>query len=235
MSGKLYGIGVGPGDPDLLTFKAVNILNNVDYIFAPKARDKDSNALKIIKDKVDYQDRLIELSFTMTKDKNKLNESRQQIASKIEDKLLEGYNCAFITLGAPCLYSTFIYIKEILKDREQLLEVETVPGVTSILSCAAGYNLHLVEAGDDLAILEAGFTEEKFKNILDNFNTVVILKPTTDLNNLLNILENQGLQDKMLLGSKTGFSDQFYIDNIDEIKKSKINYLSTLIVKKEGI
>lgn len=235
MQGKLYGIGVGPGDPDLLTFKAVNILNNVDYIFAPRARDKDSTALKIIEDKVDYQDKLVELSFTMSKDKEKLAERRQQIATKIENKLIKGHDSAFITLGDPGLYSTFIYIKKILKERDQSLEIETVPGITSISCCAAGHNLPLVEAGDDLAILEAGFTENKFINILKNFNTVVILKPTTDLSRLLNIIENQKLQDKILLGSRTGFSDQFYIDNIDEIKNSEINYLSTLIIKKEGI
>ena len=235
MQGKLYGIGVGPGDPDLLTFKAINILNNVDYIFAPRARDKDSTALKIIEDKVDYQDKLVELSFTMSKDKEKLAERRQQIATKIENKLIKGHDSAFITLGDPGLYSTFIYIKKILKERDQSLEIETVPGITSISCCAAGHNLPLVEAGDDLAILEAGFTENKFINILKNFNTVVILKPTTDLSRLLNIIENQKLQDKILLGSRTGFSDQFYIDNIDEIKNSEINYLSTLIIKKEGI
>ncbi|MFW5790690.1 MAG: precorrin-2 C(20)-methyltransferase [Bacillota bacterium] len=235
MAGKLYGIGVGPGDPDLLTFKAVNILNNVDYIFVPKARDKDSTALKIIEDKVDYQDRLIELSFTMSKDQAKLAESRQQIATEIENKLAAGYNSAFITLGDPGLYSTFIYIKEILENRDQSLEIETVPGITSISCCAAGYNLPLVEAGDDLAILEAGFTKDKFSNILDNFNTVVILKPTTDLNNLLNMIETQDLQAKIILGSRTGFKDQTYIDDIREIRNSDINYLSTLIIKKEGI
>lgn len=235
MSGKLYGIGVGPGDPDLLTFKAVNILNDVDYIFAPKARDKNSTALKIIENKVDYQDKLIELSFSMSKNRDKLAEDRQQIATKIEKKLIAGHDSAFITLGDPGLYSTFIYIKKILKDQNQSLEVETVPGITSISCCAAGHNLPLVEAGDDLAILEAGFTEDKFDNILDNFNTVVILKPTTDLNRLLNIIENKNLQDKILLGSRTGFRDQFYIDNINEIRSSEINYLSTLIIKKERI
>ncbi|RQD78044.1 MAG: precorrin-2 C(20)-methyltransferase, partial [Halanaerobium sp. MSAO_Bac5] len=122
MAAKLYGIGVGAGDPKLLTLKALETLKKVDYIFTPvsAASTTKSNALKIIdslaKDALlQPENKIIELNFDMAKDQKELAESRLKAAEKINEKLTEDKEAAFITLGDPFLYSTYTYIMKKIK------------------------------------------------------------------------------------------------------------------------
>ena len=111
MTAKLYGVGVGPGDSDLLTIKALEVLQKVDYICAPQSGNKgDSLALEIVKEKVDIKDRVIKLNFPMTYNQNELDQAHSVAVLKIKKKLKEGKDLAFITLGDPLFYSTYIYI-----------------------------------------------------------------------------------------------------------------------------
>ena len=132
--GKFTGIGVGPGDPDLLTVKAVKALNNVNVICAPKsAQSKPSLALSIVQDVIDGLDSdysILEPLFPMIEDKNQLHEYWKEAAELIIEKLDAGLDVAFITLGDPAVYSTFSYVFKQINNLGY--ETEIIPGITSV-------------------------------------------------------------------------------------------------------
>ena len=102
MEAKLFGIGVGPGDPELMTIKAKRILNEVDIIFTPVSlENKKSRALEIIEDIIDYEDRIKKLVFPMSADQTKKKKYWKRNTQIIIDKLKENKKLAFITIGDP--------------------------------------------------------------------------------------------------------------------------------------
>ena len=131
----LYCIGCGPGDPDLLTLKAINIIKNAERIYAPTAREsKPSVALSIIEKFLDKKTEICPLIFPMTKDYNKLKEHWKYNAKEIANSVRDGKRTVYLTVGDPALYSTWIYIhKELMKDHKDV-QVEIIPGITSIFN-----------------------------------------------------------------------------------------------------
>src|SRR4030067_1997224 len=132
--GKLYGIGVGPGDPELLTLKAVRVLGEADVVAIPKSKEEsDSIALSIVKGAVDLSKKeTVELVFPMTKDKEVLRKAREEAAVAIADRLKAGKNVACITLGDPMFYSTFSYLIPLVKERLPEVHIEIIPGISSV-------------------------------------------------------------------------------------------------------
>src|SRR4030067_3429473 len=130
--GKLYGIGVGPGDPELLPLKAVRVLGEADVVAIPKSKEEsDSIALSIVKGSVDLSKKeTLELMFPMTKDKEVLRKSREEAAAAICERLLSGKNVACITIGDPMFYSTFSYLLPLVKERIPEISIDIVPGIS---------------------------------------------------------------------------------------------------------
>ena len=126
--GTLYGIGIGPGDPDLLTIKAVKILEQADIICVPKSKEQASTALAIVKPHLSEKAVIETMEFSMSKDLNTRIESRKQNAALIEEKLSQGLTVVFLTLGDPMLYSTYSYVLEHMSGE---YKIETVPGIYS--------------------------------------------------------------------------------------------------------
>jgi len=155
MNGKLIGIGVGPGDAELLTIKALNVLKNVDVICAPRSADsKPSLALSIVQGFLDERDdnyEILEPLFPMIEDETLLREHWDNAAVLISDKLRQGMDMAFVTLGDPTIYSTFSYVSKRIEDRG--FEVEIVPGITSFTGCAATAGISLGEKDEIIVIV----------------------------------------------------------------------------------
>lgn len=236
LRGKFYGLGVGPGDPELLTLKAVNILNKVDYICVPQAgEDKESLALSIVEKNIDCEGRKIKLHFPMTCAQEELDRNRDLAAAKIKRHLNSGENLAFITIGDPLLYSTYIYILNRLKKAELEYKIETVPGITSFSASTAGYNLPLARNNDNIAILADVEDESKLEETLNNFETTVIMKLPKNFQTVYEVLEKLGLKKNAIMVSKCGQKEGFYTEDLDSLNADEIEYLSLLIVKQEGI
>ncbi len=161
MAGKLYGIGIGPGDPELITLKAVSLLSGCKYLAVPGKKPKDTVAYAIVEQlnqKIDIglsKKELLGLAMPMTKDEKKLEESHRQAAKEISDVLKLGRDVAFLTLGDPSIYSTYMYVHERIKDLGY--EVEIVNGISSFLAAAGKAGLHLGSKQEEIHIIPASY------------------------------------------------------------------------------
>ena len=145
MSGKLYGVGVGPGDPELLTLKALRLIKENQAIAVPGNDIYTSVAYKIVKGAYEELDKktLFPVAMPMTKDPAVLQANHEKAADDVEKYLKEGQNVVFLTLGDPTVYSTYLYVhKRILK---RGYEAEIVSGITSFCVVAARLNMGLEE------------------------------------------------------------------------------------------
>ena len=154
--GRLYGVGVGPGDPELLTLKAHRILQQVPIICVPQAETStESYALSIVQDILDLDNQeILRISFP-TDDEEGAGDVWRSAAETIFERLKSGTNVAFITEGDPMLYSTFSYVLESIRANHPETPVEIVPGVSSVMAAAASALAPLVTHGQRLAILPA--------------------------------------------------------------------------------
>jgi precorrin-2/cobalt-factor-2 C20-methyltransferase len=165
MPSRLYAVGVGPGDPELLTRKAERILRSVPVIYSPTgAADAASYALSIIEPFLDRtRQEVLTRLFPMTKDESELVPLWEETAAEVAQRVREGQDVAFITIGDPLLYSTFLYLYRIFRDKYPEIDVEIVPGITSVGAAAAAAGVSLGLSADRLAILPATYEEQQLR------------------------------------------------------------------------
>lgn len=231
---KFYGIGVGPGDPELLTIKGLNALKLADIIVAPKARIKGESVARDIVEKVlDIEKEFIELEFPMTKDKEELSKRYRSAAELITGIISEGKTVAYLTIGDPLLYSTYIYLLNALKEAAPELEIETIPGIAAYSATASRLNYSLAEKDERVCICPVPKEMEALKRVVEENDTVVIMKVAKKLPEVLDLLEEMGLLKNTVLGSRVGFENEKLINGANgafEVTE-KEGYLSTLIVR----
>ncbi len=238
MTGKLYVIGVGPGDPELLTLKAARILKEVNVICVPKGREEGSSlALSIIKKTLDLEGKdIIEAYFPMkktinTEHNNELQSKWQNTVDTVLNRLNRGQDMAFITLGDPSIYSTFFYLYDKLIELRPDLNIEIIPGVSSINASAARANISLGLADDKIAILPATYIDD-IKNILENFDTIVLMKVHRVFDKIIKILEETKLINNAVYISRVGMDDERIFRDITLATDVSQDYFSMVIIKK---
>lgn len=231
---KLYGVGVGPGDPELLTIKAMRILQSVPVVCVPRSSyDSDSFAMSIIEGVIDKtRQEIIPLIFPMSKDKEVTKKFWDESAIIIEGKLKAGKDVACISIGDPFFYSTFIYVFENLKERLKDLKVEIVPGVSSINASSAAAILPLAKANERVAVLPATYEKEMLRDALKNYDTIVLMKVNRVFDDVLAVLEEMGLKDKSVFISRCGTENERIVRDIEMLKGKELDYLSMVIVRK---
>ncbi len=235
MSGKIYGIGVGPGDPELLTLKAYRVLREVDTLCIPKSRtEKDSLALSIVKSIVEKDFEVVELLFPMTHDKEVLRQHWDLAASQMAEKAREGKKAAFITIGDPMFYSTYAYLLERFKRNYQDIEIETIPGITAFAACSSIINEPLTEAHEKLAVIPAAYGIEPIRKALEDYDNVVLMKINRLYDEVTGLLKEMGLLGKAVYISRAGYADQFYTTDIESMMGKEKDYMSIMIIRKAG-
>lgn len=225
--GKFIGIGVGPGEPDLLTVKAVKALNSVDVICAPKSKEsKPSLALSIVQPilddrKSEYE--ILEPLFPMIEDERALQEYWNEAAGRISEKLDAGQDVAFITLGDPTVFSTFSYVFKRIKG----LNYETliIPGITSFTGCASSAKIPLAEKDEIMVIVPK--VDERLSKILEHGDTFVIMKTSRHSDLLEEIINNDKRDKEVISVQNCSMKDETIFNGFSNNKK----YLSTTIVK----
>ena len=227
---KLYGIGVGPGDPELLTIKAYKILKEVDMVVTPRSsEDKRSLALLTIEGIINERKNkpiVVEPVFPMTKDQAKLAFYWEKAREEVLKNAKGCETVAFVTLGDPSLYSTFYRFLEIFKDVVD--EVEVVPGVTSFSACSSIAKAPIAEGNEIVSIVPDVKGNENAVQIIQNSDSLIFLKPK-NMDEIKTMLGNK----KAILGVKVGFEDQKMVfAKLNELQQPG-HYLSTLIVKKK--
>lgn len=234
IKGKLYGVGIGPGEPKLLTIKAKEILDKVDTIFVPKANDNEvSCARSIIQACVAGKKKYVELVFPMTKNKKILKAYWQKAASRIALEIGKNKDAAFVTIGDPFIYSTYIYLLKTLRRDFPDIEAQTIPGISSFNAAAACAQFPLVEGSEKLAVLPVKRNLEGLKEALGGFDTVVLMKVGSKLKNVIRLLKEMRLLKNSLLVSRAGHPEEKIIRGLDSLKDKKLGYLSVIIVKRK--
>lgn len=231
--GMLYGIGLGPGDPGLVTLRAKEILERVDRVFVPKGNEDSSSwARQIVEAVVTTQKNFVELTFPMTTDKAILNKFWSAAATKIITRINQGKEVAFVTIGDPGIYSTYIYLLRTLKRNFPKIEVETVPGISAFNAASAKTNLALAEGREKLAVIPVRRDLKGLKEALSDFDSVALMKVGSKLDKVLTLLKEMGLLRKAVLLSRLGHAGEKIIHDLTSVKDKKIGYLSVILVKK---
>jgi len=230
-TGNFYGIGLGPGDPELLTLKALHTIQTADCIFVPKSDTKeDSLALDIVKEYVKGK-RVIEQIYPMTKDKSILNTAWQKAAEEICSEVKAGYDAAYLTLGDPMTFSTYIYLLRYLTAMLPASAIHTIPGITSYNAAACAANYPLLTGDERLAVIPIPKDIAELRPILDSFDTVV-LKVAKKLDEVIQLLEDMKLLENALFASYIGQKDAYLTCDIISLKGSGRGYMSVLIVRR---
>lgn len=233
MSGHFYGVGVGPGDPGLITLLGVEILRLADMIIAPLSpKAEESLALTIsrpyLKDDVEIR----EIVFPTASEPRESNSLWQQHQEEILDYLNSGRTVVYITLGDPSLFSTYSYLQGLLQDSG--FPVTTIPGVTSFCSLASQLGLPLAQGDESLCVLPATCREEVLDLALEHFDNLVLMKVSRNLTALCRKLEQAGRLGEAIMVSRCGWPDEEVFTVLADIKPEEVHYLSTILVKRKG-
>ncbi|UCG14436.1 MAG: precorrin-2 C(20)-methyltransferase [Deltaproteobacteria bacterium] len=232
--GTLYGVGVGPGDPELITLKAVKVLNQVEVIFAASSsKNEYSLALENAKSHMYNGAEVLRLDFPMTRDKQVLRKTWEVNARQILAHLRQGKDVAFITIGDPLTYSTFGYMMQTITDMAPEIPIRIVPGVTSYQAATAAAREVMAEREQTFCVISGSEGGERLKEVISRVDCVIMLKVYRQLDRILDTLQELGIKDRITLVSRCGMKDQVISKNPEELRGKEVPYLSLLIVKKQ--
>lgn len=234
MSGIFYGVGVGPGDPELLTLKAVNAIKSADVVIAPRTEKKDeSTALSIAYPYIQEGTEVLELVFPMNYNAQELSDAWVRNKEIILGLLSSGKNVVFLTLGDPMLYSTYMYVYRLLETSGH--EIINIPGVNSFSAIGNRLGMALAEGGDILSIVPATIDEERLERVLAVSDNVVLMKVYKNYTEIVKKLHEHGMAENAVMVSKCGLEGEEIIRDLVASGKQKVNYLSTILTKRSKV
>lgn len=243
MVGKFIGIGVGPGDPELITLKAAKALKAAEYICVPKSQvHKPSMALGMIKQILEERQKpaeIIELIFPMTKDELNNRKLWSENAAIVSSKAKKG-DVAFITLGDPMLYSTFLYLYEYMKETFPEVEMEIIPGVTSLTAAAARAKLPLAEREEVVTIIPSDLDPAIIEETARSADNLVFMKCAYRIKELIPILKKAGFTKdaKVALVKRCTLpKEKVLVGKLSDAENWKVkkDYFSVAIVKRSQV
>lgn len=225
MSGKLYGVGVGPGDPELITLKALRIMTECDYIAIPSDKKERCLAYTIAEGAFpEICDKpVILVNMPMTKDEDELALAHYKASKNLATYMDQGKRIAFLTLGDPTVYSTYLYLHQLLmKDH---YECEIINGIPSFCAAAAAINEGLVEKNQPLHLIPASYALD---SLLDLPGTKVLMKSGRQLSSVRNALIDRNVVSKMV--TNCGMDNQEVFNRIEDFPEQS-SYYSLIIAK----
>ncbi len=232
--GTLYGVGVGPGDPELLTVKAYRLLQTSPVIAYPNKRmGGKSYALEIVELYVNPAEKtMLGLVFPMTKDEEVLQRHWTETVEKVWSYLSEGQDVAFVTEGDPMLYSTFIHMSRLMRKDHPDVQVVSVPGISSVNAAASRLGVPLADGDEVVAIVPAHSDMAAMREALLTHDCVVFLKVAKVLDDMIALLADLQLTDKAMVCTKVTSSGERVWHNVRELQGASLNYLTLMVVRK---
>lgn len=232
--GGLIAVGVGPGDPELLTLKAVKALQAADVVLAPKATSGgDSVAGSIVRGLIDPdRQQLREQLYPMKKDPAELASFWGEAAVEVAELLGAGKEVVFITIGDPYLYSTFLYLRRHLQQIAPEACIEVISGLSSVQAAAAAADIPLGIADERIAILPTTFEDERLEQTLESFDTIVLMKVHRVFDRVRELLRGKGLLPGAVYCRQVGLPQEKVWHDLRDVQQEDLHYLSLIIVKK---
>ncbi len=234
--GTLYGVGVGPGAPDLLTLRAVRVLESAPVLALPRASDFGASmAWRIIEPVIGArpnQERLL-LTFPMSKDPERIRPYLETAFAKIGERLERGQSVAFVTEGDPSLFSTFIYLKREAPKRWPGIAIEIVPGVTSVTAVPAVTGIPLADGQERIAIVPATYGVDDLADVLSKFDTVVLMKIGSEMPKVIEALERTRLLDRAVFVSRATMADQRIVRDVSTLREERGDCFAMVIVSRK--
>ena len=236
----LIGIGVGPGDPDLLTVKAVRAIQNADIIMCPASKeDRPSIALSVVSSLIDKSknQEIVKLIFPMTKDKDILEATWKRNAKIMAEKVLSRKNVVYLTVGDPYLYSTWIYMHKDLTENYPNMEISVIPGIVSMFTFAAKVGVSIAEGAEKVAIIPSCYDLSSVKEIAKHSETMVFLKDGRYFDKVIDVLKESGFPDDSIfaigqdLGTENEIIRKMTLGEVND-KSLTTKYFSILVVKR---
>jgi precorrin-2/cobalt-factor-2 C20-methyltransferase len=244
LAGKFIGIGVGPGDPDLLTVKAVKALKMVDVVSVPKAHaETPSMALGMVKHILEERAKpaeVLELVFPMTKNEAEVKRLWAKNAGIVAEKVESGKVVAFITLGDPLFYSTFIYLFQSLRQEYPNVKLEIIPGVTALTACASSAQIPLAEKEEVVAIIPSDLDSKLIEEAAKQADSLVFMKCAHRFKDLIPILEKSSFTKNSTVALVKRCSmpeEQVIVGKLGDVRDWDIpeDYFSMAIVKRSEL
>ena len=229
MRGKLYSVGIGPGDPELMTLKSVRLLKECDVVAIPQGDNGILTAKAIVNNIINLDEKeQVMIYMPMTKDMAAMDKAHREGADAIEKLLDEGKNVVFITLGCPTVYATCIYVhKLVLADG---YDAELVAGVTSICAVAAKLNTSLCERAEPLIVLPGSYKESS--KFLDGPGNKVLMKSASEIGRVRDELREKGLIKNAGMVERCGLPGEKVYYDLAEIDPAS-SYFSVILVKEK--
>ncbi len=237
---ELIAVGCGPGDPDLLTVKAVKAIKNADIIMCPTSKEgKPSIALAVVSpiiDKTQNQE-IINLVFPMTKDRDILESTWEKNSKILAEHVLSGKNVVYLTVGDPYLYSTWIYLHRELERKYPEIKIIVIPGIVSMFTFASKVGISLAEGAEKVSVIPSCYDLSKVKEIAKNSDTMVFLKDGRYFDQVIELLKEAGFSDNSIFAIGQDLDTKNEIVKkltLGEVTKDTLTskYFSILVVKR---
>ncbi|QFY43282.1 precorrin-2 C(20)-methyltransferase [Candidatus Methylospira mobilis] len=232
--GRLFGVSLGPGDPGLITRRAYALLQRSDahWTYPVRRKNAESHALQIaLQSGLALPAEHTPLVFPMTHDSEILAGYWLQAAETVQVRLNSGQDVLFLVEGDASTYSTFSHLARTLSALDDQARIETIPGVPSFNAAAASFGMPLADTDETVAIIPAGYGIAMIERLLDDFDTLVLLKVKPLLDDILELLQRRQLLPYAAFIEKAGTEFERIEIDVTALRGEKVNYLSLLLVK----
>lgn len=231
--GRLIGASLGPGDPELITRRAWAALQSgARWLYPVKKAEESSYALAIVeRGGIAVPADAVELVFPMTRDAEILAKAWARAATQTVALLASGRDLVFLVEGDASTFATFGHLARVVRELVPEVEVETIPGVSSFAAAAASTGTTLAEEDETFAVIPAAYGVGVIDHLLDEFDTLALLKVKPLLDEILDLLERRDLLTSSVFIEKVGSPQERIVRDIASLRGEKVNYLSLLLVQ----
>jgi precorrin-2/cobalt-factor-2 C20-methyltransferase len=237
---ELVCVGCGPGDPELLTVKAVKAIKGAEVIACPTAKEgKPSIALSVVESIIEKSKKpeIVNLVFPMVKDKETLESTWENNAKILAQKVLDGKRVVYLTIGDPYLYSTWIYLHRELQTRFPQIKITVIPGIVSMFTFASKVGISLAEGAETMAVIPSCYDLSRVKETAKNCDTMIFLKDGRYFDQVIKLLKEAGFSDDSVfaigqdLGTPHEIVRKMRLGDVNESTMTT-KYFSIMVVKR---
>ncbi|MCD6528024.1 MAG: precorrin-2 C(20)-methyltransferase [Desulfuromonas sp.] len=236
-TGTLFGVGLGPGDPELLTLKAVRVLQHSQCIYVPTSRLSNQDYVaEVVNRYADQQCEIQPVTFSLAATAEERKKHWQLTAADIASRLRDVQDVAFVTLGDPLLYSTYIYLIRAVRQQMPEAQIETVPGISAFSFVAALTNIPLGEGLQPLTVIPSSNDLNQIKQLINAGGGVVLMKIGRRLQQIIDAIDQADALQRSVFVSRAGLPDQRIETDLNQLRSApeETGNLAVIIVQGKG-